>query len=424
MTLANSTQPDTVDRSHCEARDRADALSGARARFRLPENKIYLDGNSLGAMPQHTAAAIEAVIAREWGHDLIGSWNRAGWADLPRTVGAALARLLGALPGEALIADSTSVNIFKLLAGILTLPHIAADPQRTVIVSERGNFPTDLYIAEGVNRLLGGRFTLRLLNHGELLTAFDHTTAAALVTQVDYCSGFLHDMAPINRAAQLAGCHVLWDLSHSTGALPLHLNDDGAEFAVGCGYKYLNGGPGAPGYLYVAKNWQTRLSTPLSGWFGHKTPFLFAPSYMPADDISRFLCGTPSVLATVALRCGIETFDGINMDDVRQKSLALTDLFRSLMEQFCPELRCVTPQAHHQRGSQLAFAHDHAYAIMQAIIDRGVVGDFRQPDLMRFGFTPLYTRFVDCWDAVMLIRDVLASNVWREDKYQIRHAVT
>ncbi len=418
--------PTPLNRAGCVALDHADRLSHLRARFALPEGVIYLDGNSLGALPAKTAATLEKTILHDWGRGLIGSWNSADWVNLPRTTGAALSRLLGAAPDEVLVGDSTSVNIFKLLAGVLTLPHIARDNARNVIISERGNFPTDLYIAEGLNALLGDRYVLRLVEPGELVTSIDATTAAVLITQVDYCTGHLHEMATINAAAKKAGTHVVWDLSHSAGALPLNLNTDGAEFAVGCGYKYLNGGPGAPGYLYVEKNWHARVSTPLSGWFGHQAPFQFAPSFVPAENISRFQCGTPSILSMIALGCGIDTFDGVEMADVRAKSLALTDLFWQLMEQHCDTcgFTCVAPRIRAERASQLSFAHDHAYPIMQALIARGVVGDFRQPNLIRFGFTPLYTRFVDCWDAVMVIRDVMLSGEWRAEKHHRRKMVT
>jgi kynureninase len=413
-------------RTECETRDREDKLAHTRLRFSLPNEKIYLDGNSLGALPSNTLATVEKTIAQDWGRDLIGSWNSADWVNLPATVGAKLAPLLGVAENEVLIADSTSVNIFKLLAGVLMLPEIANNAKRTKIVSERDNFPTDLYIAEGINALFGNRYTLELVDADQLATAIDETTAVALITHVNYRTGAILPMADLNRIAANVGTHIVWDLSHSAGALQLNLNADGAAFAIGCGYKYLNGGPGAPGYLYVAQKWQSRLSTPLSGWFGHKTPFLFAPSYLPADNISRFLCGTPSVIASVALRCGLETFDGVDLKDVRAKSLALSHLFWQLMETHCDQygFSCVSPRDQASRGSQLSFAHAHAYEIMQAIIDRGVVGDFRQPNLLRFGFTPLYTRFVDCWDAVTIIRDVMANSAWRAAKYQHRQTVT
>ncbi len=414
------------NRQYCEALDSADTLALTRQRFSLPTDKIYLDGNSLGALPVTTKEAVAASISGDWGQDLIGAWNKADWVNLPATVGAKLAPLLGADANEVIIADSTSINIFKLLAGVLLLPDIANDPRRNVIISERDNFPTDLYIAEGINAMLGQRYTLKLVEADEIAVAMNHETAAVLITQVNYRTGRVHDMAALNRAAQAAGAHIVWDLSHSAGAIPLELNADGAAFAIGCGYKYLNGGPGAPGYLYVASKYQTLLSTPLSGWFGHKAPFQFSVSYLPADNMQRFLCGTPSVLATVALRCGIETFDGVSLQEVREKSLALTDLFLDLMAEHCAEagVECVSPKAHALRGSQLSFSHDDAYAVMQALIDRGVVGDFRAPNLIRFGFTPLYTRYVDCFDAVMIIKDVLQSGAWKEDKYRERLLVT
>ncbi len=415
-----------IDRKFCEDLDLIDPLAAMRARFVLPDNKIYLDGNSLGALPAKTAAAIENAVTQQWGANLIGAWNSADWVNLPRTVGAKLAGLLGAQADEVVVADSTSINVFKLLAGILALPDIANNPKRNVIVSERGNFPTDLYMAEGVNAMLGGRFTLKLVEHDQILEALDESTAVALITQVDYCTGQCHDMAAINHAATLAGTYVIWDLSHSAGAVPLKLNADGTEFAVGCGYKYLNGGPGAPAYLYVGTKWQTRLSTPLSGWFGHRHPFQFSTTYLPAENISRMLCGTPAVLATVALRCGIETFEGVDMAVVRTKSLALTDLFGRLMVDHCGPygFGCISPRVQTLRGSQLSFAHEHAYEIMQAIIDKGVIGDFRQPNLVRFGFTPLYTRYVDCWDAVMVIREVMQTQAWQDPRYQDRNEVT
>jgi kynureninase len=416
----------TTQRHECEVKDSADPLAFARARFRLPADKIYLDGNSLGALPHATIEAIEASICSDWGNDLIGAWNSANWVNLPATVGAKLAPLLGVNANEVIIADSTSVNIFKLLAGVLMLPDMANNVERNIIISERDNFPTDLYIAEGINAMLGQRYTLKLVAAEEVALSMNNQTAALLITQVNYRTGYVHDMAALNAAARQAGTHIVWDLSHSAGAIPLQLNADRAEFAVGCGYKYLNGGPGAPGYLYVAGKYQTLLSTPLSGWFGHKSPFLFSVSYLPADNMQRFLCGTPSVLATVALRCGLETFDGIALQTVRAKSLALTDLFLNLMDEHCADFgfECVSPKAHASRGSQLSFAHDDAYAVMQALIDRGVVGDFRAPNLIRFGFTPLYTRFVDCFDAVMVIKAVMQSGAWRDAKYRERLAVT
>ncbi len=414
----------TPTRAGCEALDRADNLAFARERFALPGGVVYLDGNSLGALPVATVDRLGEAIQQEWGQGLIRSWNTADWIALPKHVGARVAGLLGAREDEIVAADSTSVNIFKLLAGALTLA-ARQDESRCVILSERGNFPTDLYVAQGVNNALGGAYEIRLVDDN-IEAAFDEKVAVALITQVDYCSGRLHDMKHLNAVAKKNGARILWDLSHSAGAVPVDLNASGAELAVGCGYKYLNGGPGAPAYLYVASSLQKDFPTPLSGWFGHVAPFDFSADYRPAPGIDRFQCGTPSVLAMQALDCGLATFDGVSMGDLRRKSLALSDLFWQLMDTHCDEFSfgCVSPRDHARRGSQLSFAHDQAYAVMQAIIDRGVIGDFRQPNLLRFGFTPLYTRFTDMWDAVMILREVMLSGAWKTARYQQRNKVT
>ena len=411
-------------RSDCEALDRVDPLGVIRERFSVPDNVVYLDGNSLGALPLTTISRLNDTIRREWGVGLIRSWNSADWVTLPKRVGAAIAGLLGASADEVVAADSTSVNIFKLLAGALALA-TQRHPARRVILSERGNFPTDVYIAQGIIEALGGGFELRLVE-GDIEAAFDEHTAVALITQVDYCTGRLHNMKRLNAAARRAGTKILWDLSHSAGAVPIELNQDGAELAVGCGYKYLNGGPGAPAYLYVQRALQADFPTLLSGWFGHAAPFDFSANFAPAPGIDRFQCGTPSVLAMTALSCGLDTFAGVDMLELRRKSLAQSDLFWTLMDEHCGEFgfACASPRDHAMRGSQLSFAHDHAYAIMQAIIDRGVIGDFRQPNLLRFGFTPLYLRYVDLWDAVMVIRDVMQSSTWKADRYRHRNKVT
>jgi kynureninase len=415
--------PTTITRAHCEALDTEDPLREHRARFSMPERTIYLDGNSLGALPKATAQRVGDLVREEWGNGLIRSWNQHAWVTLPQRVGGKLARLLGASADEVIVADSTSVNIFKLLAGALAMPDVST---RRVILSERGNFPTDLYIVEGINAMLGGKYTLKLVESHEVENAFDADVAVALITQVDYCSGRLHDMTRLNACAKKSGTRVVWDLSHSAGAIPLALNQDNAELAVGCGYKYLNGGPGAPAYVYVMKALQANFATPLSGWFGHRAPFDFTPAYAPAPGIERLLCGTPSVIATAALECGIDTFENTPMDAIRKKSLALSELFRTLVAQECSDFgfSCVTPVEPSRRGSQLSFAHEYAYAIMQAIIERGVIGDFRQPNLLRFGFTPLYTRFTDCWEAVSSLREVMLSGAWKAEKFHQRNAVT
>ena len=411
-------------RDDCEVLDRADPLAFARARFAMPDNVVYLDGNSLGPLPVATIARLNEAVQNEWGVGLIRSWNNAQWVTLPQRVGASIAALLGADADEVVAADSTSVNLFKLLAGALTLAARANSPRR-VILSERKNFPTDLYIAQGINESMGGAYELRLID-GNIETAFDKDVAIAIITHVDYCTGRMHDMTRMNAAARRAGTRILWDLSHSAGAVPVALKKSGSELAVGCGYKYLNGGPGAPAYLYVSNQLQADFPTPLSGWFGHSAPFDFSADYTPAAGIRRFQCGTPSVLSMIALECGLNTFAGVTMGEVRAKSLALSDLFWTLMENHCGEFgfTCVSPRDHARRGSQLSFAHEHAYAIMQAIIDRGVIGDFRQPNLLRFGFTPLYLRFTDIRDAVMMIREVMQSGAWKADRYRQRNKVT
>lgn len=413
-----------ASREDCAALDRADNLAFARERFLLPEGVVYLDGNSLGALPAATVAGIDETVRHEWGRRLIRSWNEAGWITLPQRVGSKIAGLLGAAPDEIVAADSTSVNIFKLLAGVLQLSS-RNDRARNVILSGKDNFPTDLYVAQGINAATGSSYELRLVD-GNIESAFDEHVAIALITQVDYRTGRVHDMKRLNAAAGNVGARILWDLSHSAGAIPVELNKCGAELAVGCGYKYLNGGPGAPAFLYVARSLQHDFPIPLAGWFGHSAPFDFSEKFIAAPGIERFQCGTPSILAMVALECGVDTFSGISMSAVRRKSLSLSDLFWQLMQTFCGEyaFACVSPREHALRGSQLSFAHEHAYAIMQAIIDRGIIGDFRQPNLLRFGFTPLYLRHTDIWDAVMSVREVMQSRAWEAEPYQKRNTVT
>jgi kynureninase len=418
--------PPNLSRADCERWDALDELRHVRNRFCIADGTIYLDGNSLGALPASTAAAVQNTIRADWGVDLIRSWNKADWVNLPRKVGKRLAPLIGARADEIVIADSTSANIFKLLAAMVTRPAVLSDTSRRYVLAERRNFPTDLYIAQGLLTLLGDRYELKLVDKHELAGAFDHTIAAALITHIDYRSGEMFDMVAYNVHASKAGTSILWDLSHSAGAVVVDLVADGAEFAVGCGYKYLNGGPGAPAFLFVRRELQANLVNPLSGWFGHNAPFAFDTGYTPAAGIDRFLCGTPPILCMVALNEGLATFNGIDLVEVRKKSLALSDVFLSLMSTHCGPLgfTCVSPMAHADRGSHLSFAHADAYPIMQAIIDRGVIGDFRQPNLLRFGFTPLYTRFTDCWDAVNIIRDVVTAESFRAPLYQQRNQVT
>ncbi|MBI3708262.1 MAG: kynureninase [Proteobacteria bacterium] len=410
-----------VTRDDCAALDRADPLARFRAEFDLPEGVIYLDGNSLGALPRATSARLDQVIRDEWGSDLIKSWNAHGWIDLALKVGDKIARLIGAQSGEVVVTDSTSINLFKLLAAGLRLR-----PGRRVILSERDNFPTDLYMIQGLCEMLGGGHELRLVERGGVAGAIDADTAIVTLTQVDYRSGELHDMAAITKAAHDAGALMLWDLCHSAGALPVDLNAAKADFAVGCGYKYLNGGPGAPAFLFVAARHHDAFAQPLTGWMGHAEPFAFGPRYRPAAGIRRALTGTPPILSLAALEIGVDGLIAGDMTALRLKSMALTDLFIRLVEQECADcgLALVSPLAAAQRGSQVSFRHAEGYAVMQALIARGIIGDFRAPDVMRFGFAPLYLRHMDAWDAVAALSDVLASRAWDRAEFRRRAAVT
>jgi kynureninase len=415
-----------MTRRQAQALDAADALAPLREQFSLPPGLIYLDGNSLGVLPRATPARVQQAVEQEWGRGLIGSWNEAGWIDLPQRVGDKIARLVGAGPGELVVADSTSVNLFKVLSAALHIAQSAA-PQRRLIVSERSNFPTDLYIGEALARERG--FELRLVEPDELFAALNADCAVLMLTHVNYRSGRLHDMAALSAAAHAAGALTVWDLAHSAGALPLALARDGADFAVGCGYKYLNGGPGAPAFVWVHPRHAQRFWQPLAGWMGHAAPFDFTPGYRPAAGIARYLCGTPPVLSLVALECGVDTVLAAEalggLPALRAKSLALSRLFAEQVQAHCPALAAASPWADAQRGSQFSFAHpDIAYAVVQALIARGVVGDFRAPDLLRFGFTPLYTRYVDAWDAAEHLRQLLAAEEWRRPEFTLRRAVT
>jgi kynureninase len=415
-----------MNRNDCLALDTGDALAPLRDQFDLPDGVIYLDGNSLGARPKAALARAQQVIAAEWGADLIRSWNKAGWFDLPSRLGNKLAPLIGAGDDEVVVTDSTSINLFKVLAAALqmqaTTPATAA---RREIVTERSNFPTDIYMAQGLTAWLDRGYTLRLVDSpAELAGAIGTGTAVVMLTHVNYRTGYLHDMAGITRHAHEQGALMVWDLAHSAGAVPVDLHRAGADFAVGCTYKYLNGGPGAPAFAWVAPRHQERFTHPLSGWWGHASPFSMTSSFEPTGGIRRALCGTQPIVSLAMVECGLDIFAQTDMQAVRAKSLALTDLFIRLVEQRCSRhpLELVTPRAHAERGSQVSFAHPHGYPVMQALIERGVIGDYREPHIMRFGFTPLYTRFVDVWDAVDILTDILD-----HEKYEInarRDAVT
>jgi kynureninase len=398
--------------------DDRDSLAFSRARFRLPDGIIYLDGNSLGALPVAAPQALADSAERQWGEGLIASWNKHGWVDWPTTIAAGLAPIVGAQPNELLIADSTSVCLFKLLAAA-----VRARPGRTTILTQKRNFPTDLYVAQGLAEMLG--LTLKAVEPDDIVGSIDADTAVVTITHVDYRSAGFYDMRAVNDAARAAGALVVWDLSHSAGAIELDLNDSGAELAVGCGYKYLNGGPGAPAFLYVADRLQSELRSPLQGWFGHAEPFAFDDDYRPAGGIMKFLTGTPSILALAAFNAGLATFDGIAMRDLAAKSRSLSHLFIAEVEARCGgELRLESPRDPMQRGSHVVFAHPEGYAVMQALIARGVIGDFRAPDLMRFGFAPLYNRFADMVRAAEILGEILSSGEWDQPRFHERAKVT
>lgn len=397
--------------------DTADPLAGYRERFALPEGVIYLDGNSLGALPKATPAAVQRVVEQEWGEGLIRSWNSAGWFDAAARVGGKIAPLIGANPHEVIACDSTSVNLFKLIAAALHMR-----PGRKVVLSEPGNFPTDLYMIAGLEAQ--GLAERRLAERDRLMQALDGDVALLMLTHAHYKTGALHDMAALTRAAHEAGALVLWDLSHSTGALPIDLNAVGADFAVGCGYKYLCGGPGAPAFAFVAERHQADLQQPLTGWFGHAAPFAFTDDYAGAPGIDRLQCGTPPVLGLAALEVGVDLIAEIGVARLYGKSQALSEFFLESLMAHDVHLDLVSPPRSTERGSQLSFRHAEAYAICQALIARGVIGDFRAPDVLRLGFAPAYLSFADIAAAVRHLAEVLATGEWQRPEFNQRAAVT
>ncbi len=397
--------------------DAADPLAGFRERFTLPDGVIYLDGNSLGALPKATAGALARVVEQEWGEGLIRSWNDAGWFDMASRVSGKIAPLIGAGPNEVIACDSTSVNLFKLIAAAL-----AMRPGRKVVLSEPGNFPTDLYMIAGLEAQ--GLAERRLAERDRLVEALDGDVALLMLTHAHYKTGALHDMAALTRAAHDAGALVLWDLSHSTGALPVDLNAVGADFAVGCGYKYLCGSPGAPAFVFVAERHQANLQQPLTGWFGHAAPFAFSDDYAGAPGIERLQCGTPPVLGLAALEVGVDLIAEIGVDRLYAKSQALSEFFLESLMAHDVALALVSPPRAAERGSQLSFRHENAYAICQALIARGVIGDFRAPDVLRLGFAPAYLSFADMAAAARHLAEVLASGEWQREEFNQRAAVT
>ena len=400
--------------------DADDPLKGFRERFELPDGLVYLDGNSLGALPKATPARLQSVVAREWGEGLIGSWNDADWVDLPRRLGDKIGRLIGAGKGETLVCDSVSINIFKALTAALSLW-----PERAVILTEEGNFPTDHYMMQGLARFSGGKIECRAVPREAVEDALTSDVAAVLLTHVHYQTGEMWDMAGVTARAHDAGALAIWDLSHSVGAMPLDLLGSQADFAVGCGYKYLNGGPGAPAFLSVAERHQSAQIV-LSGWFGHARPFAFEETYEPAGGIERFQSGTPGILGMAALESGVDLMLEADLGAVRAKSLGLGDLLIDAMLPVCEAygFELVTPQDHSARGSHISYRHENAYEITQALIARGVVGDYREPGILRLGLTPLYTRYADIVRAVMTLAEVCSKSSWDRDEYRVRGKVT
>ncbi|WP_436278031.1 kynureninase [Parerythrobacter lacustris] len=393
--------------------DAADPLARFRERFDLPDGVIYLDGNSLGALPKSTRERLAQVVDAEWGRDLIRSWNTADWIGMPQRVGGKIAPLIGACPHEVIACDSVSVNLAKLIGAALHMR-----PGRTVVLSEPGNFPTDIYMVQG------SPAEQRLAARDRIVDALDENVALLMLTHVHYKTGAMFDMAALTEAAHAAGALVLWDLSHSGGAVPVDLGACNADMAVGCGYKYLNGGPGAPAYAFVAERHHAALVNPISGWMGHAAPFAFSDEYAPAPGVSRLLAGTPPVLAMAALECGVELMAEIGIEPLVAKSRALSEFFRAAMAEHCPGLECVSPADPALRGSQLSYRHLEAYALSQALIARGVIGDFRAPDVLRLGFAPAYVGFADCARAIEALAEVLASGAWQREEFRQRAAVT
>jgi kynureninase len=404
------------------ARDADDPLAALRAQFQLPGDLVYLDGNSLGALPLAVKEAVRDVVEQQWGEDLISSWNKHDWIRLPMIVGERIAALIGAAPGQVLCTDSISVNLFKLLATALDL-----NAPRRVILAVEEDFPTDTYIAQGLVELLGdARCELRRVPASEISAALNDEVAVLMLTEVSYRSGERHNMQRLTEAAHATGALVLWDLAHSAGVIPMELDVWGVDMAVGCGYKYLNGGPGAPAFLYVNKRHHGRASQPLSGWLGHRDPFAFSPDYAAGDGVLRYQAGTPPIISMAALNAALDIFDQVTVEQIRSKSIALTEYFLQGLESraLLQCLVCLTPRDASRRGSQVSVAHEHAWGLSQALIEAGVIVDFRAPDILRFGFAPLYNSFADAEKALDVLARVVAEERYLEDRFATRPTVT
>jgi kynureninase len=394
-------------------------FAAKKALFHLPEGVIYLDGNSLGPMVKSAPARVDAAVQAEWGDLLIRGWNKAGWMEQPRALGDRIARLIGAEPGTVVLGDTLSIKVYQALASALEM-----NPKRKVILSDTGNFPSDLYMADGLTRTLGGQYRVKTVAPEEVTAAIDETVAVVMLTEVDYRAGRRHHMADITRRAHEMGALVVWDLAHSAGALPVDLAGAKADFAVGCTYKYLNSGPGGPAFIYVAPRHAELARPALSGWLGHASPFAFDTTYRPGQGIDRMRVGTPAVLQMAALEAALDVWDGVNMAEVHAQSLRLQDQFIKGIESRAPMLQLATPRSHQMRGSQVSFRHPEGYAIMQALIAEGVIGDFRAPDILRFGFTPLFIDEDDVARAVSVLAKIMDYGTWDKPEFKARAAVT
>jgi kynureninase len=419
LTMPPTSSP--VSREACVSQDLSDPLRGFRDRFHIPDGMIYLDGNSLGPMPRAAASVLNRTIEQEWGHDLIRSWNSAGWFDMPVRLGNRIGDLLGAASGQTIVCDTTSINLFKAIHAAIGLR-----PDRDVVIAESTSFPTDLYIIEGAMKSAGRTIQRRLIGvDGPSIEALlDQRVAVVVLSHVDYRTGGLLNMEAITRRIHEAGALVIWDVCHSAGAIELAFDRDAVDFAVGCTYKYLNGGPGSPAFIYVAKAHHAAARHPLSGWWGHAAPFAFDRDFEPDAGIRRFLCGTPPIISLRGVDVALDALEGIDLAALRQKSLAMTELFIARVTALLPEVAIVTPLQAALRGSQVSIAFDKGYSVVQAMIERGVIGDFRAPDIMRFGFAPLYLRLRDVWDAADILAECVRAEVWRDPRFQSRLTVT
>ena len=407
-------------RAECEALDAADPLGAVRAEFTLDEREIYLDGNSLGPVSKRSRERVLEVLDHEWATGLVRSWNSAGWMAAPTRMGDRLAALIGAQPGEVVVADTLTFFIAKLVGAALD-----QRPDRHVILTDRANFHSDIYIIEAIAKRAQRPITVKAIDRSTLEAELTDDVALVELTQVDFRTGESLDMKGITQTVHAAGALMLWDFAHSAGAVPLDVTDADVDFAAGCGYKYLNGGPGAPAFCYVRSTWQGVLENPLPGWLGHARPFDFELEYEPAAGMQAFVTSSPSIIALASLDGALDVWDRVSIHQARTKSLALTDLFIELVEERLPGVfNLVTPREHERRGSQVALAHDDGYGIVQALIERGVVCDFRAPDICRFGFAPLYIRFVDVYDAVEILVEVMEGATYRDDRYSVRNPVT